>query len=96
MIVGRAQQGAEQLLAAAGLSAENMSRVVDSIMATTGGDTTAAPAAEAPAPPASAPAPPSRRPSPPQRCPAPRRRAPEPESESPGETEEPEPSGEAR
>ena len=60
-MIGRAQQGAEQLLGAAGLSAENRGRVVETIM----GDSTADAAklsegdrpASPPAPPSNPPAP---------------------------------------
>jgi hypothetical protein len=56
VVIARAQEGAEALLGAAGLSAENMSRVVDTIVVSSGGESKSSePASAAPAnPPAPA------------------------------------------
>jgi cell division septum initiation protein DivIVA len=66
VVIARAQQGAEKLLAAAGLSADNMGRVIETIMGESTADAariaggngpTAPPAPAAPAAPAAAPPP---------------------------------------
>jgi F0F1-type ATP synthase membrane subunit b/b' len=66
VVIARAQEGAEALLGAAGLSAENMSRVVDTIVVSSGGESKSSESASAapanPPAPAAALATPSREP----------------------------------